>query len=130
MAGYPAKIKSFAWVGDTPYLATSGADEAICWPFDGEDGPMGRAPVSVAHNPRTFATAVQAVHGKPRVLAGFRDGAVLMAELDEAKEPVPIRGSTGIEVTAMTVSIDGTQIFVGDAKGNVLWGALSEEEQS
>ena len=35
MAGYPAKIKSFTWVGDTPYLATSGADEAICWPFDG-----------------------------------------------------------------------------------------------
>ena len=34
MSGYPAKIKSFAWIGDTPHLATSGANEAICWPFD------------------------------------------------------------------------------------------------
>ena len=130
MPGYPAKIKSFEWVGGTPYLATSGADEAICWPFDGKDGPMGRAPVSVARNRRTFATAVQALRGKSRVLVGFRDGAVLMAELDETKEPVPIRGSTGIEVTAMTISIDGTHIFVGDAKGNVFWGALSAGEPS
>ena len=42
MTGYPAKVKSFSWVGDTPHLVTSGADEAICWPFDGKDGPMGR----------------------------------------------------------------------------------------
>ena len=91
---------------------------------------MGRAPVSVARNRRTFATAVQALRGKSRVLVGFRDGAVLMAELDETKEPVPIRGSTGIEVTAMTISLDGTHIFVGDAKGNVLWGALSAGQLS
>ena len=25
MSGYPAKVKSFAWVGNTPYLVTSGA---------------------------------------------------------------------------------------------------------
>ena len=48
IAGYPAKIKSFTWVGDTPHLATSGADEAICWPFDGKFGPMERSPVCVA----------------------------------------------------------------------------------
>ena len=30
MSGYPAKVKSLDWVGDTPFLATSGADEAIC----------------------------------------------------------------------------------------------------
>ena len=48
MSGYPAKIKSFAWVGETPYLVTSGASEAICWPFDGKDGPMNRSPVCVA----------------------------------------------------------------------------------
>lgn len=130
MAGYPAKIKSFAWVGDTPYLATSGADEAICWPFDGEDGPMGRGPVSVARNRGTFATVVNAIRGKPKVLTGFRDGAVLVAELDETREPIPIRGSTGIEVTAITISSDGTHVFVGDAEGNVLWGPLSAEGRS
>ena len=45
MSGYNAKVKSFAFVGETSYLATSGAlgmgiAATICWPFDG-DGPMG-----------------------------------------------------------------------------------------
>ena len=48
MSGYPAKVKSFDWVGNTPYLVTSGANQAICWPFDGKDGPKGRKPICVA----------------------------------------------------------------------------------
>ena len=27
--GYPAKVKSFSWVGNTPHLVTSGADENL-----------------------------------------------------------------------------------------------------
>ena len=59
MAGYPAKVKSFAWVGDTPFLASSGADQAICWPFDGKFGPMERSPLCVAYNRKQIATCVQ-----------------------------------------------------------------------
>ena len=124
MAGYPTKVKSFAWVTDTPFLATSGADEAICWPFDGKEGPMGRSPVSVGRNPKQPATYVHALRGESAVFTGFRDGAVLLAELDEMKDAVTIRGSTGIEVTAITVSASRSHIFVGDAKGNVLWAPL------
>ena len=61
MSGYPAKVKSLDWVGDTPFLATSGADEAICWPFDGKFGPMERSPVCVAHNRKKLATFVRGV---------------------------------------------------------------------
>lgn len=39
--GRPAKIKNFAWVGATPFFAISGADEVLCWRFDGKDGPKG-----------------------------------------------------------------------------------------
>ena len=53
MSGYDRKIKSFAFVGETSYLATSGAlgmgvAAAICWPFDGE-GPMGRQPTCLSY---------------------------------------------------------------------------------
>ena len=85
MAGYPAKIKSFTWVGDTPHLATSGADEAICWPFDGKFGPMERSPVCVAKNKKQIATYVEALAGEQAVFVGFQDGAVLLAEADEFK---------------------------------------------
>ncbi len=124
MPGYPAKIKSFAWVGDTPHLATSGADEAICWPFDGKSGPMGRPPVCVAHGGKQIATCVQAFPEVRAVLAGFADGAVLLAELDESKSAIVLRGSSGAAVTAIAVSACRSHLLVGDAKGQVLWAPL------
>ncbi|KMW58770.1 Vegetatible incompatibility protein HET-E-1 [Candidatus Rhodobacter oscarellae] len=124
MPGYPAKIKSLAWVGDAPHLVTSGADEAIAWPFDGKKGPLGRKPVCVAYNQDELVTCLRTLPGENAVFAGYRDGAVQLAELDEAKQAIVISGSTGAEVTAIVVS--GLHILVGDAKGNVLWAPLWE----
>ncbi|MEL6294744.1 MAG: WD40 repeat domain-containing protein [Pseudomonadota bacterium] len=124
MPGYPSKIKSLAWVGNTPHVVTSGADEAIAWPFDGKDGPLGRKPVCVAYNEDELVTCVRALPEQEAVFAGFRDGAVLLAELDETKNAIVISGSTGAEVTAIIVA--GLFILVGDAKGNVLWAPLWE----
>ena len=124
MRGYPAKVKSFAWVGDKPHLATSGADEAICWPFDGKDGPMGRVPLCVAHHGKRIATCVQSFSEANAVFAGFQDGAVLLAELSEAEESIVIRGSTGAEVTAIGVTKSLSHLLIGDAKGSVLWTTL------
>lgn len=124
MQGYPAKIKSFVWVGDAPHLATSGADEAVCWPFNGKDGPMGQAPLCVAGGSKRLATCVQSLSEKNAVFAGFQDGAVLLAELDEAKNSIVIRGSTGAEVTAIAVTESLSHVLIGDAKGSVLWATL------
>ena len=125
MEGYPAKIKSFVWVGSTPHLVTSGADEAICWPFDGRDGPMDRAPLCIAaHGGKRLATCVQSLSEENAVFAGFQDGAVLLAELDENRKAIVIRGSTGAEVTAIAVTKSLSHVLIGDAKGSVLWAAL------
>ncbi len=124
MQGYPSKVKSFAWAGDAPHLVTSGADEAICWPFDGKDGPMGLAPLCVAHGGKRLATCVQSLSGENAVLAGFQDGAVLLAELDEDREPIVIRGSADAEVTAIAITRSLSHVLIGDAKGRVLWAPL------
>lgn len=124
MPGYPAKIKSLTWVGDTPHLVTSGADEAIAWPFDGKDGPLGRKPVCVAFNDDALVTCVRALPGEDAVLVGFRDGAVQLAELDETKKAIVLARATDAEVTAMAVSATLSHLLVGDAKGNVLWAPL------
>ncbi len=44
MSGYSARVRSLAWTADGEFLATSGSEQLILWPFDGKDGPMGRQP--------------------------------------------------------------------------------------
>ena len=73
----------------------------------------------MAYNEDELVTCVLALPEQEAVFAGFRDGAVLLAELDETKNAIVISGSTGAEVTAIIVA--GLFILVGDAKGNVLW---------
>ena len=124
MTGYPNKIKSFAWVGDIPHLATSGVEEVICWPFDGKDGPMGRPPVCVANNGKNMVSCVQALPGAKAVFTRFKNGAVLLAELDESKDAIPIKGSTGREVTAIASTKSLSHLLIGDAKGQILWMPL------
>ena len=124
MSGYPAKVKSFAWVGDAPFLATSGADEAICWPFDGRDGPMGRAPETCAYGGKQLCTAVAGLIGLPDVFAGFVDGAVLAGRLDFEAEDLVLKGSSASAVTALAVSQEGW-LFIGEESGRVLWVKLS-----
>ena len=85
---------------------------------------MGRNPVCVAHGGKQLATYVQALPGEQAVFAGFRNGAVLLAELDETKNAIVIRGSTGAEVTAIAVSGSLSHILIGDANGHVLWAPL------
>ena len=88
MTGYPTKVKSFSWAGSTPHLVTSGSNKAICWPFDGKDGPMGRKPLCVATSSSLIATCVCALPREDALVAGFRDGTVRLAELNESKETI------------------------------------------
>ena len=124
MSGYPAKIKSFTWVGDTPFLITSGSSDAVCWPFDGTDGPMGRKPICVANGGKQLATYVQGLNGEKAVFAGFSDGSVLLSEIDESTKPIQIRSSSGSEVSIIAVSSNCKYILIGDMKGNILWSSL------
>ena len=124
MSGYPAKPRAFDWIGNGPHLATSGADQVVCWPFQSRDGPMGKAPLCVADGAGQSVTMVRGLPGCPAVIAGFQDGSVLVSELEEAAEPRMLRASTGVEVTAIAVTQSLSHILIGDANGTVLWAPL------
>ena len=124
MAGYPAKIKSFDWVGEKPYLATSGADAAICWPFDGKDGPLGRAPVCVADGEKQLSTYVRSLSKENAVFAGFKNGEVLLAEIDESKDAIVLKNATNRAITAISITKSLSHILIGDEAGHVLWASL------
>ena len=56
--------------------------------------------------------------------SGFRDGAVLLAEIVENKEPIVLKGSSGNEITAIALTSGLSHILIGDTKGNILWTTL------
>lgn len=115
MDGYPAKTKSFSWDKRGRWLATSGANAAIVWPFAGKLGPQGKPPLQPGER-EALVTAV-AFHPNEEVLAiGYADGAAVLVrfsdsmgmELDEPGEGA---------VSALAWSADGKRIAIGDEAG-------------
>jgi WD40 repeat protein len=99
MSGYSARVRSFNWSGDGAYLATSGSEQLILWPFDGKDGPMGKQPMMLA--PMQARVSMVACHPKqPVVATGYADGMVLLVRAQDGAEVVARRPS-GAPVTAL-----------------------------
>jgi hypothetical protein len=124
MSGYPTKVKGWAWAGKLPWLATTGADEAILWPFDGAQGPMGRGPMQLAWGGRGYVTAVCALPGQEAVLAGYSSGAVVFSEIDQIAEPRAVKHPTGASVTLLAVTPLTGWLLAADEQGGVLWAPL------
>ena len=57
MSGYSARVRSLSWTADGDFLATSGSEQLILWPFDGKDGPMGRQPKLQARRRRAWPSS-------------------------------------------------------------------------
>ena len=93
MTGYPSRVKSMAWGAGGRYLATSGADMVIMWPFVGKDGPMVKEPAMLA--PLQAKVTAVACHPKEDVLAaGYEDGTVLMVRMHDGAEILVRRNGT------------------------------------
>ncbi|MBE7218634.1 MAG: WD40 repeat domain-containing protein, partial [Caulobacteraceae bacterium] len=50
MSGYPSKVRSAAFLSKGALLATAGAAGAVCWPFVGAGGPMGKDAVQIGED--------------------------------------------------------------------------------
>ena len=67
MSGYATKVRSMSWSAGGKWLATSGADQLVMWPFAGKDGPMGKEPKLLA--PSKSRVAVVACHPQHDIVA-------------------------------------------------------------
>src|SRR2546430_5952497 len=85
MSGYSAKVRSFAWTADGKWLATSGSEQLILWPFGSKDGPMGKQPRMLAPYSKR-AVAVACHPSQEIVAAGFEDGLVMLCRIDDGAE--------------------------------------------
>ena len=115
MSGYPARVKSMAFAAGGKFLATSGSNEAILWPFSGKDGPMGKQPTMLA--PRDVKVSCVAAHPKDEVIAvGFEDGMVMLVRMSDGAE-ILARGPDDSAVAAMAWRADGGALCMGTEAG-------------
>lgn len=115
MSGYPAKTRFLSFTAKSRWLATSGADSVVVWPFFG-GGPMGKAPTELAGGDGVICTAVACHPEHELVAAGFADGLVLLAEIGSGRViPVAPPGQGG--VSALTWNAAGTLLAFGTEQG-------------
>jgi WD40 repeat protein len=121
MTGYPGKSRSLSWSHDGKWLASSGAEACIIWPFADKDGPMGKAPRECGvRNSRVTRVAC---HPKALVVAiGYDDGCVLICRMSDGSEILVRRASsfTGA-ISTLAWNADGARLAFGTEGGAAGW---------
>ncbi|CAI3959612.1 WD40 repeat (WD40) (PDB:3UVN) [Commensalibacter communis] len=119
MSGYPVKVQSLNFSKEGKWLATSGAESVVMWPFfDG--GPMGKPPVELPGIPGGYCTIVRfhPVYGD-LLAAGFIDGSVLLISPDGEKVlPISLGQDKAFgAITALNFNNSGDILCFGTEKG-------------
>ncbi len=115
MTGYPAKPRSLSWSARGRYLASSGADAAVLWPFHYKDGPQGHQPLQVGA--RDAMVTKVACHPKEELVAvGYRDGAIAFGPFDGAQGSLMREPGDG-PVSALCWDKAGSRLAFGTEEG-------------
>jgi WD40 repeat protein len=115
MSGYSARVRSLSWTADGEFLATSGSEQLILWPFDGKDGPMGRQP-KLLGRAESRVTVVSCHPRHPVVAVGYADGAVKLVRVDD-DALILVRQGAGQPVSALGWSDAGQMLAYGIESG-------------
>lgn len=115
MSGYPAKAESLGFTRNGRYLASSGADAVVLWPFFG-GGPMGKAPLELAQIENILCTRCACHPLADLVAAGYADGSVLVADIATG-DTRRLVGSGGAPVSALAWSPSGEHLAYGTEHG-------------
>jgi WD40 repeat protein len=115
MSGYSSRVRSLSWSASGKWLATSGVEQLILWPFVGKDGPMGKAPKQLA----AFGVGVEIVACHPKqevVAAGYADGMVLLVRIEDGAE-ILAKKPDKAPITALAWDQSGTLLVWGSENG-------------
>ena len=115
MTGYPGKSRSLSWSHDGHWLATSGAEACVVWPFKDKDGPMGKPPRECGVRPQRITQV--AFHPRALVVAiGYADGLALLSRLGDAAE-ILVRPAGEGAISALAWDKVGARLLLGTDAG-------------
>jgi WD40 repeat protein len=115
MSGYSGRVTSLGWTAGGRWLATSGSNQIILWPFQTKDGPMGKQPRLLA--PGEPRVEVVACHPRQDIIAaGYGDGMALIVRIEDGAE-ILAKKPDDAPVTALAWSGDGKLLAFGTENG-------------
>lgn len=116
LGGYPAKVRSLAWMSDPMHLVCSGADAITAWPF-GDVGPGVLPPkeIGFAHKATVARVAVDPI--RPQVAGAYTDGTVFVGGVRKG-EAAFVRLPDGDPVTALAYT-DGGLLLAANRSGTI-----------
>lgn len=115
MSGYPSKSSAIGFTRNGRWLASSGAESVVLWPFFG-GGPMGKAPTELAGGEGVLCTSLACHPQREVVAAGFSDGVVVIADIATGRI-LPVTGRGRGPVSATAWSGDGDRLAFGTETG-------------
>jgi len=115
MSGYPSKSAALSFTHNGRWLASSGADSMVLWPFFG-GGPMGKAPMELAGGDGILCTQVACHPQQDMVAGGFADGLVVVADIGSSRV-LPLAPPEHGPVSALAWSPDGARLALGTEQG-------------
>jgi len=115
MSGYPSKTASLSFSRNGKWLASSGAESVVLWPFFG-GGPMGKAPLELAGAEGVTCTQVACHPSHDMVAAGFNDGMVVLADIS-SQRIIPVAPPGHGPVSALGWSATGSHLVFGTEEG-------------
>ncbi len=116
MGGYPAKVRSLAFLANGQLLATSGAQGAVLWPFVGSNGPMGREASEIGFDDASLVNLVSARVEHGLLAAGLNDGRVWVAH-PAAQGLNFVKADRGAGIVALCLSPDADKVAWADEDG-------------
>ncbi|MDB5452970.1 MAG: hypothetical protein JWO33_1548, partial [Caulobacteraceae bacterium] len=116
MGGYPARVRSLAFLGKGALLATAGANGAVIWPFAGSTGPMGKQAAEVNFDETALVLQVATAPATTWMAAGLDDGRVWASDLS-ASTVFALKTEKGPPITALAMFADGRRVAWGDEEG-------------
>jgi hypothetical protein len=115
MSGYPSKSAALSFTRNGRWLASSGADAMVLWPFFG-GGPMGKAPLELAGGDGILCTQAACHPQQEMVAGGFTDGLVVIADIGSSRV-LPVAPPDHGPVSALAWSPAGDRLAFGTEQG-------------